>query len=127
MTSALKVPHVGWNALDQVRPSRVLAGVPDGAQAYFTHSYVAPVTGACVATTTHGETFASVVEDGLVWGAQFHPEKSAEVGLTVLRNFLGSSSRARARSTMRNVTDPVSFCNRKDHAVQADHRVPRRS
>jgi glutamine amidotransferase len=84
----LKVPHVGWNALEQIRPSGVLAGVADRAQAYFTHSFVAPVTGACVAVTDHGERFASVVEAGPVYGAQFHPEKSGSVGLTLLRNFL---------------------------------------
>jgi glutamine amidotransferase len=82
------VPHVGWNALDQVREAPILFGVPNGAQAYFTHSYVAPVTDACAATTTHGQRFASAVASGRVFGAQFHPEKSGEVGLTLLRNFL---------------------------------------
>ncbi len=87
--SALKVPHVGWNALNQTgRPSRLLAGVPDEAQAYFTHSYVAPDSDATVATTDHGVSFPSVVERGLVFGAQFHPEKSGEVGLRMLKNFL---------------------------------------
>lgn len=84
----LKVPHVGWNALTQRRPSRILQGVPDGAQAYFTHSFVAPIGEACVAVTTHGAPFASVVEAGGVFGAQFHPEKSGDVGLRLLRNFL---------------------------------------
>jgi glutamine amidotransferase len=79
---------VGWNALEHVRPSWVLEGVANGAQAYFTHSFVAPVTEACVAATTHGERFASVVEAGHIAGVQFHPEKSGEVGLTILRNFL---------------------------------------
>ena len=92
----LKVPHVGWNTLDtiaegataQTAGPRVLRDVPDQAYAYFTHSYVAPVTDACVATTTHGKTFAAVVERGLVMGAQFHPEKSGDVGLAILRNFV---------------------------------------
>ena len=88
----LKVPHVGWNTLDTVAEGaaapRVLRDVPDQTYAYFTHSYVAPVTDACVATTTHGETFAAVVERGLVMGAQFHPEKSGDVGLAILRNFV---------------------------------------
>jgi imidazole glycerol-phosphate synthase subunit HisH len=88
----LKVPHVGWNTLDTVAEGadapRVLREVPDQAYAYFTHSFVAPVTEACVATTTHGETFAAVVERGLVMGAQFHPEKSGDVGLAILRNFV---------------------------------------
>jgi glutamine amidotransferase len=55
---------------------------------YFTHSYVAPVTGDTVAATDHGESFASIVQRGQVAGVQFHPEKSGEVGLQVLRNFL---------------------------------------
>lgn len=84
----LKVPHVGWNALALGRASRLLEHIDDGAQAYFTHSYVAPVTDACVATTSHGVPFASVVEQGVVFGAQFHPEKSGEVGLRLVRNFL---------------------------------------
>lgn len=85
----LKVPHVGWNTLAmRPRQSRALCGVNDAAYAYFTHSYVAPVTDACVATTTHGETFAAVVEQGHIMGAQFHPEKSSDVGLAILRNFL---------------------------------------
>lgn len=85
---ALKVPHVGWNALDRSRASRLLGGVRDGACAYFTHSYVVPVTTDTIATTSHGEAFASAVERGGVFGAQFHPEKSGEVGLRVLGNFL---------------------------------------
>jgi glutamine amidotransferase len=86
----LKVPHVGWNALELVRPSRLLAGVADGAHAYFTHAYAAPVTADCVAATTHGERFASAVEHGRSAGVQFHPEKSGAVGLTILRNFLSA-------------------------------------
>jgi glutamine amidotransferase len=85
---SLKVPHVGWNTLTRQRESRALHSVPDAAYAYFTHSYVAPVTGACVATTTHGETFAAVVEQDHVMGVQFHPEKSSDTGLAILRNFL---------------------------------------
>ena len=85
----LKVPHVGWNALTQTgKPSRLLAGIEDEAQAYFTHSYVAPESAATVATTSHGTSFPSVVEQGIVFGAQFHPEKSGEVGLRMLKNFL---------------------------------------
>ena len=55
---------------------------------YFTHSYVAPVATDTVAVTEHGEPFAAVVQKGRVAGVQFHPEKSGEVGLTILRNFL---------------------------------------
>jgi glutamine amidotransferase len=85
----LKVPHVGWNALDLTGRARLLEGVRPGAHVYFTHSYAAPVTEACVAATTHADPFASVVERGNVFGVQFHPEKSSDTGLTILRNFLG--------------------------------------
>jgi len=68
--------------------SRILAGLEDSAHVYFTHSYAAPVTDACVAATTHGETFAAVVERGNVFGVQFHPEKSSDAGLQIIRNFL---------------------------------------
>lgn len=88
----LKVPHVGWNSLEIVRPSRLLEGIADGTQVYFTHSYAAPVTSACVATTTHSRPFAAVVEAGGVYGAQFHPEKSGEAGVRILRNFLRACS-----------------------------------
>ena len=92
----LKIPHVGWNALDvrgRLKPdttyqSRLLAGVESGAHVYFTHSYAAPVTADCVASTEHAERFASAVERDNVFGVQFHPEKSGDTGLRVLRNFL---------------------------------------
>jgi glutamine amidotransferase len=89
LPSTVKVPHVGWNALAMTRASRLLNRIPDGAQVYFTHSFAAPVTSACAAATTHANTFASAVEDGNVFGVQFHPEKSSDAGLQILRNFLG--------------------------------------
>jgi len=85
---ATKIPHVGWNTLDLVKPSRILEGVDAGAQVYFTHSFAAPVTGETVATCGHGAVFAAVVERGRVFGVQFHPEKSAGAGLRILRNFV---------------------------------------
>ena len=84
----LKIPHVGWNALEFRKPARLLAGLDSGAQVYFTHSFAAPVTTACAAATTHANTFASAVEEGNVFGVQFHPEKSSDAGLQILRNFL---------------------------------------
>jgi glutamine amidotransferase len=82
-----KVPHVGWNSLERSNHGSIVEDVPDGSQVYFTHSYVAPVTPHTVASTEHGEVFASVVQRGQIAGVQFHPEKSGEVGLTILRNF----------------------------------------
>ena len=84
----LKIPHVGWNSLEPSRDASILEGVEPGAQVYFTHSYIAPLTGDTVASTEHGEAFASVVERGQIAGVQFHPEKSGEVGLQILRNWL---------------------------------------
>ncbi len=85
----LRVPHMGWNRLQAVRPSRLLAGIDDGAWAYFVHGYAAPVGEACVAACVHGDRFAAVVESGRVGGAQFHPERSTVTGALLLRNFIG--------------------------------------
>jgi imidazole glycerol-phosphate synthase subunit HisH len=84
----LKVPHVGWNTVELTRPSWITDGIATGTSFYYTHSYAAPVTDACVAETTHSAGFAAIVERGRVAGAQFHPEKSGEAGLRLLRNFV---------------------------------------
>ena len=84
----LKVPHVGWNSLTRPRSSRLFDGVPDGTQVYFTHSYAAPIVDATAAVTTHGVAFSAAVERGLVSGVQFHPEKSGDAGLRILRNWM---------------------------------------
>ena len=88
----VKIPHVGWNTLDIRRPDSIVDGVADGAQVYFTHSFVAPITADTVAATDHGEAFASIVQRGRVAGVQFHPEKSGDVGLRIVRNFLAMVS-----------------------------------
>lgn len=84
----LKIPHVGWNELKVTRASRLLEGVGDRAQVYFTHSYAAPITAACVASTEYTAPFAAVVEKDTVFGVQFHPEKSGDIGLRILRSFV---------------------------------------
>ena len=84
----MKVPHVGWNSLHRRRDSWVLDGITEGDQVYFTHSYAAPVTEDCVASTTYGVEFASLVERDRLVGMQFHPEKSGDVGLRLFRNVL---------------------------------------
>jgi glutamine amidotransferase len=83
-----KVPHVGWNSLDVLAGSRLLAGVSPGEFVYFTHSYRAPVTADTAAITHYIETFTAAVERGNVMGVQFHPEKSGTTGLKILGNFL---------------------------------------
>lgn len=90
---ALKVPHMGWNSLDRVRPHPVLAGLSAGAFCYFVHSYhfrtAAPAT--VLAVTDYGGPVTAVVgRDNLV-GTQFHPEKSQAAGLRLLANFLAWS------------------------------------
>jgi len=84
-----KLPQIGWNSLSIKRPSPLLVGVRDGAYAYFVHSYCAePVDPASVvAFTEYGEAIPAVVQNGRVFGCQFHPEKSGEAGLRILRNF----------------------------------------
>jgi imidazole glycerol-phosphate synthase subunit HisH len=86
--NGLKVPHVGWNSLDLRRDAPIAEGLAAGAQVYFTHSYAAPVTDDTVAVTDHGQPFAAIVQHGQVAGVQFHPEKSGDAGLRILRNFL---------------------------------------
>jgi glutamine amidotransferase len=87
----LKVPHMGWNELDVEREHPIVEGV-DGEHAYFVHSYYADPDdpAATVATTDYGTDFPAVIanEAGNVFGTQFHPEKSGETGLRILRNFV---------------------------------------
>ena len=89
---ALKIPHVGWNTLDISRESSLMRGTSSGAAVYFTHGYAAPVTRDTVAITEHGAPFASVVSRGRVSGMQFHPEKSGQTGLTLLKNWVAQCS-----------------------------------
>lgn len=84
----LPVPQMGWNQIKLCGSSRLLAGVDDGAWAYFIHSYALPVGGYTKATTDYGVTFSSIVEHHNFFGTQFHPERSAKVGQQILQNFL---------------------------------------
>lgn len=84
-----KVPHMGWNSLDILKPEDpLMAGIPQGAYVYYVHSYYATQCDeALVATSAYGAKVAGVVRRGSVCGTQFHPEKSGEVGLAILASF----------------------------------------
>jgi glutamine amidotransferase len=88
LPSSVKVPHAGWNTLKLTRGSTLLESVPDGAYVYFTHSFAAPLTPDAIAVAEHGTAFAAAVERGRVSGVQFHPEKSSDAGLRILRSFV---------------------------------------
>lgn len=83
-----RVPHMGWNRLRIDVPSPLLEGIGNGAYAYFVHSYRADVDVSTLASCDHGEPFAAVVGNGRVFGAQLHPERSADVGARLLSNFI---------------------------------------
>ena len=85
--NSVKSPHVGWNSLALHGNSRLLRGVASDSFVYFTHSFRAPVVDTTVAVTEYGQSFSAVVERDNIFGVQFHPEKSGEIGLTVLKNF----------------------------------------
>jgi glutamine amidotransferase len=85
--AAMKSPHVGWNSLAIQPGSRLLRGVAQESFVYYTHSFYAPVVEATAATSEYGLPFAGAVERGNIFGVQFHPEKSGDVGLAILKNF----------------------------------------
>lgn len=87
----IRVPHMGWNHVQSHGAHPLLEGIDDAMQAYFVHSYAAPVTEDTIATCSHGGTFAAVVARGNCYGAQFHPERSAAVGARLLQNFLSDA------------------------------------
>jgi imidazole glycerol-phosphate synthase subunit HisH len=83
----VKSPHVGWDSIAIDPRSRLLTGVSSGVYVYFTHSYRAPVCSDAVATCTYEEAFTAVAERGNLFGVQFHPEKSGDVGMHMLETF----------------------------------------
>jgi glutamine amidotransferase len=86
----LPVPHMGWNGVDFRRENQLLGGLESGSDAYFVHSYHVQCDDASdvLATTEYGLEFHSMIQRDNLCGIQFHPEKSQEFGLTIIRNFL---------------------------------------
>jgi glutamine amidotransferase len=84
-----KLPHIGWNSLSFPNPSPLFAGLDEGVYVYFVHSFcgVAEDPSQVIATTDYGPQVVAAVQNGNVFGTQFHPEKSGDVGLQMLRNF----------------------------------------
>ncbi|MBI5815630.1 MAG: imidazole glycerol phosphate synthase subunit HisH [Nitrospinae bacterium] len=83
-----KIPHMGWNQVNFRNKGKLFEGIADGTDFYFVHSYYpVPEDGIVTGMTEYGETFASSIESGNVFATQFHPEKSQNAGLALLRNF----------------------------------------
>ena len=84
----LKIPHMGWNELNIIKTAPLFSDLPEAPQVYFVHSYHLTTTEDVVAaTTTYGYSVQVAAQEGQVYGLQFHPEKSGDVGLQILRNF----------------------------------------
>lgn len=84
----LPIPHMGWNQLEFKRDSVLLDDITESDYVYFVHSYAAPIGEHTIASCTYGDSFTAIVQQGNVFGAQFHPERSARIGALLLRNFL---------------------------------------
>ncbi len=84
----VRIPHMGWNSLDRIKPSRLLSGAGDEPFAYFAHSFFSPVIDATAATCTYVQPYTALIEKDNLHAVQFHPEKSGTIGLRVLKNFV---------------------------------------
>ena len=84
-----KIPHIGWNSLEMKKPSPIFENVKDGEYVYFVHSYyAADCEEAVTAVSDYGAKLTAAVQSGNIFGCQFHPEKSGETGLNILRSFV---------------------------------------
>lgn len=83
----LKIPHMGWNQLCQMR-GPLFAGLPEGSYVYYVHSFRAELCGDTIATTSHGTAFSAALARDNFYGTQFHPEKSGPIGALIIKNFL---------------------------------------
>ena len=87
-SEGVRIPHMGWNTTTTVREHPLLSGLSEAPWFYFVHSYRAPIGDSTLATCTHGESFAAIVQQDNFLGTQFHPERSARHGAKLLANFL---------------------------------------
>jgi glutamine amidotransferase len=102
LPAAVKLPQIGWNTVEVVAGSALLAGLPDPAWFYFVHSYAPETDDDIVAGwSEHGRRFAAAVERDNVWATQFHPEKSGDIGLRLLANFVARCNGAAAAGVTR--------------------------
>ena len=94
-TQGLKIPHMGWNSLQYDHPGRLFAGIPEGSYVYFVHSYYLQAQDDEIvkASAQYAAHIHASIEQGNVFACQLHPEKSGEVGLAILRNFIGISGK----------------------------------
>jgi len=89
LPNTVKVPHMGWNTLEKIRPSPITEGIEEGSYVYFVHSYYPkPAEPIVIAETYYGVWFPSIAGRNGVYGVQFHPERSGNVGFRILSNFL---------------------------------------
>jgi imidazole glycerol-phosphate synthase subunit HisH len=93
-TNEVKVPHMGWNQVEQAKPAtKIFKGINQSEYFYFVHSYYPePVEDVIASETDYGKTFASSIERENIFACQFHPEKSQRVGLHLLQNFISLCS-----------------------------------
>ena len=87
LAAGVKVPHMGWNAVTDLKTG-LFEGLEDGEFVYFVHSYAASVSEDTIAVSDNGRKFSAAMRRGNFYGAQFHPEKSGDVGERILRNFM---------------------------------------
>lgn len=87
-SSELRVPHMGWNQIVPLKDCLLLRGLPPRPYVYFAHSYYAPLIPATGAQCEYGVPYTALLEEGNVYGVQFHPEKSGPIGMKVVQNFV---------------------------------------
>ena len=95
LVGPVKIPHMGWNTIQKTKETELFEGIPDGAYVYFVHSlYPVPADKSIICTQTeYSQTFTSAIASKNIYGTQFHPEKSGDLGLRILENFSKAVSR----------------------------------